>query len=255
MLNNRIVLNTLLFQQSHDIGESQLQIVENLLKYGIGNIEIRREYASQSFQEMKALNKMRLGKRLTLFYSVPDNLFVNGAINPELIQYIGEAQKMGVSYVKLTLGDFDNYSGNLFEDLSSIVPESIQINIENDQTISNSSIHSLVSFFNSSEKSGAHIGFVNDLGNWAFTGQDEQEASIQLLKYTNYVHLKSYQYETKSHHPQTVPFAKGELDWKKLLRLFSTDVPVALEYPTDGTSLKTDLSLLSDQLYGGETDV
>nr|WP_239643589.1 hypothetical protein [Oenococcus oeni] len=98
MQNNQIVANTLLLQHQHNAGKTQIELVKQLTKLGIWNIEVRREYFSDDLREMEALNCAKLGKRLTLFYSVPDVIFKSGQINPKLLQYFAEASLFGASY-------------------------------------------------------------------------------------------------------------------------------------------------------------
>lgn len=243
MNTNRIVLNTLISQQDQQNGTSQLKIVESLLQTGITNIELRREYNTNSINELLNLSELREKNRLTFFYSVPDNVFVNGELNLKLLQYIEESQLLGVHYLKMTLGDFDAKNFAAIDQLLSLLPSSIELNIENDQTSSNSDVNKLMSFCKMFEHSNRKVGLVNDLGNWIFTKQNVEEVSKILLPYTRFIHLKSFKLVNGK--PETVSFTKGEMDWKKVIALFNSDLPIGIEYPTSISELKTDLTHLN----------
>lgn len=243
MLQNRIVLNTLVSQPDHNAGVAQPELVTNLLNTNVTNIELRREYGNQTLSELQKLSQIRADHRLTFFYSVPDNLFIAHKLNLHLLQYVAEAQLLGASYIKMTLGDFDHSDAHLVDSLLSLIPESIQLNIENDQSAANSDTKKLAAFFDQFNDRSRKIGFVNDLGNWIFTHQDAETSAQALLPYTRFVHLKSYLLDDKQQ-PATVSFTKGDLNWKRLLNLFDTTLPVALEYPADSQALVADLAVL-----------
>ncbi|MFT8916877.1 MAG: sugar phosphate isomerase [Oenococcus sp.] len=243
MKNNQIVINTLVLQQQHDKGQTQTALVDQLVNAGIWRIELRREYFHFFLQEMEALNYAKLGKRLTLFYSVPDVLFIQGQVNPKLLQYFAEAKLFGASYVKLNVGDFASFHGDLQRELGSILPESIELNVENDQTPLSGSAENIESFLKNAKDHHVKVGFVNDLGNWVFTKQDPFTATKRLNSFTNYLHVKDYVIENGQ--PKTVAIDQGNLDWRALLNLTAGDLPVALEYPVESmTQLQLDISIL-----------
>lgn len=244
MEKSRIVLNTLIGQSAHDDGQSQVAIVKNLLPLGFTNLELRREYWNGQLDELKILAELKLKYRLTYFYSIPETLFVDGHLNHDLLQYCGEAQIMGANYLKLNLGDFQEGNVGELDWLAKILPSSMQINLENDQTTNNASVDRLSHFFKLARDRHINIGFVNDLGNWVYTNQEEAKATKQLLPYTRYVHLKGY--ATNGGRPRTTSFtdAASQLDWQGLIQRFDSDLPVALEYPADLKDLKSDLQTL-----------
>jgi hypothetical protein len=238
-----LVLNTLVLQSEHNQGKSQLELVKQLLATDCHAIELRREFGDGSLAELEALNALRLQHQLVYFYSVPENLFINQQLNPQLLQIIGEAEHLGASYIKMTLGDY--VSGQEFDSqqLTSILPASIHLNLENDQTQENTEPEKLKDFFDRFDTTKIKVGFVNDLGNWIFVNRDAEMATKTLLPYTRFVHLKSYVLDAKGR-PTTVPFDQGELDWRAALQKFDSSLPVALEYPTTLTALQDDLRTL-----------
>lgn len=243
MNSNRLVLNTLVAQVAHDTGSNQEQLVKDLLNSGINNIELRREYGNATINELDRLSELRKRYRLTYFYSVPDNLFVNQQLNVKLLQYVAETQRLGAGYIKMTLGDYNDANSALIDELLTVIPTSIQLNIENDQTISNSDTSKLELFFKKFDRRDRKVGFVNDLGNWIFTNQDAVTATKALLSYTRFIHLKGFVLN-QNENPETVSFVQGKLDWLEILKLFPTDLPIALEYPADANMLNNDISKL-----------
>lgn len=169
-------------------------------------------------------------------------------MNLNILQYVSEAQRLGASYIKMNLGDFDESNDTFIDYLLTIIPSGIQLNVENDQTESNSDIEKLSLFFEKFEGRNQKVGFVNDLGNWIFTDQDAITATNRLLKYTRFVHLKGYVLD-QDNKPKTVSFVDGKLNWRLLLEKFSKDLPIALEYPADDVSLQADIqTLISEDL-------
>lgn len=243
MTQPQLVLNTLVLQAEHDQGKSQLDLVKKLLVTHCHAIELRREFGDGSLAELDALNALRLQHQLFYFYSVPENLFVNQQINPQLLQIIAEAERLGASYIKMTLGDY--VAGQSFDcqQLISLLPAHLHLNLENDQTQGNTEPAKLKDFFEHFSTTTTKVGFVNDLGNWIFVNRDANAATKTLLPYTRFVHLKNYVLDAQGQ-PATVPFDQGEIDWHAALQQFDSQLPVALEYPTTLAALQTDLQTL-----------
>lgn len=100
---------------------------------------------------------------------------------------------MGVSKIKFNTGRFDRYQGNLKLDLSRLPLNEIEMNVENDQTEASGNVAPIKAFLEATGKVGFNqIGYVYDLGNWAFTGNDAIQSAKALAAYTNYIHLKKY---------------------------------------------------------------
>ena len=79
---------------------------------------------------------------------------------------------MGANYLKMTLGNFDFHNINELQRLNRLLPDSMQLNLENDQSLANAKISRLVDFFRVANENNVQIGFVNDLGKWVYTKQD-----------------------------------------------------------------------------------
>ncbi|MGH1829861.1 TIM barrel protein [Enterococcus gilvus] len=228
MSDNKLVLNFLVFSDKVESGVLQSDLLQESADLGFQQVEVRREYFKDLENEIPVIQSeaQRLG--LTLFYSVPDDIYVNGALNPKLMAYLKEAKQMGVKHIKWNIGDFD---GELHEpELKALVDEGIEISIENDQTQTSGTIKAIDAYMKAVTNAGIAIGYVYDLGNWRFVGENEVRAAETLRNYVHYIHVKDVRY--KGHQPQAVGLDHGEIDWRNVLKQLPQNVPVAIEYPT-----------------------
>lgn len=227
-----LILNTWIFEQDVKNGTPQAELVDRTAKLGADGIEIRREYFTDLETETAAVGERAKANGLMVTYSVPDELFFeDGQFNPKLTTYFDEAKAMGVSKIKFNTGRFDRYQGNLKLDLSRLPLNEIEMNVENDQTEASGNVAPIKAFLEAAGKVGFNqIGYVYDLGNWAFTGNDAIQSAKALAAYTNYIHLKN----TVSDHGELKTSADlntGIYDWKRILNELPNDVPIALEFP------------------------
>jgi len=227
--------NLLLMAKDWQAGRSQAELVEALASLGFETIEIRREYFKSVDDEKEAIRQLQEAKGFQLFYSVPDEVFVNGALNPKLQTYLDEAKSMHVSKIKWNIGDFEGFQGDLKETLEPIVSQGIEVNIENDQTQTSGRIQPVQKFLEAAKAAGLDLGYVYDLGNWPFVGEKPEEAAGLLKDYVRYIHIKDDIISGEK--PVTVPLDTGELDWRSILDVLPQDVPIALEYPTESTEV------------------
>ncbi|MGV0167312.1 sugar phosphate isomerase/epimerase family protein [Furfurilactobacillus sp. WILCCON 0119] len=232
MMNaQQIVLNTLVFaDQVTNEHTLQATLLAAVPTFGISNAEIRREYISDFATEIPAIKAAADTNHLRLFYSVPEVLFLDGGqLNPNLKQYFDEAQAMGMFAIKLNIGDFAHYQGDLTADFGPLLATGIQVNIENDQTVQSGSSANILTFLNAAKAAGVDIQYVFDLGNWRFVAENELTVASELAPFTRYIHVKNVTIEDGK--PSVTALDTGVIDWQKALTLLPTDVPVALEYP------------------------
>lgn len=228
MMNGRLVLNFLVYADRVANGELQGELLQEIADLGFTQVEIRREYFQNIDEEIPVIKSEAERLQMKLFYSVPDEVYVDGKINPKLGQYLTDAQQMGVKHIKWNTGDFN---GDLHEEeLKALLDKGVEISIENDQTQTSGTIKAIDSYMKAIKKAGVNIGYVYDLGNWRFVGEDELEAAELLKDYVHYIHVKDVRYEDKK--PVAAGLDHGEINWRKVLQLLPQDVPVAIEYPT-----------------------
>ena len=67
-----IVANLLLLASEWQAGQSQADLVSELVNLGFSTIEVRREYFRDISRELPQVAELAKDHQLTLFYSVPD---------------------------------------------------------------------------------------------------------------------------------------------------------------------------------------
>lgn len=227
-MNNKLVLNFLVYADRVTNGATQSELLQEISDLGFTQVEIRREYFKNIGSEIPVIQSEAKRLSLDLFYSVPDEVYVQGEVNPKLEQYLSEAKQMGVKHIKWNIGDF---IGTLHEDeLKALLDQEVEISIENDQTQTSGTIDAIGRFMKAVKAAGLTIGYVYDLGNWRFVGENELEAAELLKDYVHYIHVKDVKYNEEQ--PIAVGLDHGVIDWRKALDLLPKDVPVAIEYPT-----------------------
>lgn len=232
MKKEKLVLNFLVFADKVKDGALQADLLQKAADLGFTQVEIRREYFRDINEEKSVIESEAKRLGLDLFYSVPDEVYVNGKINPKLEQYVIEAKQMGVKHIKWNIGD---YNGELYlNELKALLDRGIAISIENDQTQTSGTIAAIDTYMKAVTKAGVNIGYVYDLGNWRFVGEDERAAAELLKDYVQYIHVKDVQLVDQK--PQAIGLDHGEIDWRKVLQILPQDVPVAIEYPTITTT-------------------
>ncbi|GCF95013.1 hypothetical protein NRIC_29040 [Enterococcus florum] len=231
-MKKQLVLNFLVFAEKVEQGILQADLLKEASELGFSKVEIRREYFQDIAKEIPEIKKVAKELQLELFYSVPDEVFVVGKLNPRLLTYLDEAEDMGVQHIKWNIGDFN---GELpVAELHQLTARGIEINIENDQTNVSGTIVAIKTFMEAIRRKQIDIGYVYDLGNWRFVGEDELNAAEALKEYVHYIHVKDVAYAKNQ--PQVAELDQGVINWRKVLAILPQDVPVAIEYPTSSAT-------------------
>jgi len=190
MKKSQIVLNHLVFASDRENGRQQLDMLKKVVGFGIQSAELRREYFDDIIAETPAISTYAKSENLRLFYSVPDDLFVNHRVNPKLSQYYHEAIQLGVSVIKFNTGDFETLLPEDIVAIDKLLQLGIQTNIENDQTQTSGKMHAIEKFMTAAHAADLAIGYVYDMGNWRYVGENELTAAKQLASYVRYIHVK-----------------------------------------------------------------
>ncbi len=227
-----LILNTWIFEQDVKSGVLQQDLVDRVSDLGADGIEIRREYFKDLETEIKEVGKRAQERGLIVNYSVPDVVFLeNGTLNPDLPKYFAEGEAMGISKIKFNTGYFDNFNGDLVTELKQLPIDQIEMNVENDQTSVSGTIDAISNFLGEAYKLGlTQVGYVYDLGNWAFTHGDAFDAAKKLSRYTHYIHLKNT-IETNGELQTSADLNEGLFNWVDLVNRLPKNVQYALEYP------------------------
>lgn len=229
-----LILNTWIFEADVQNGAKQEDLVDRVAALGADGIEVRREYFKDFESELPEVAKRATDHNLIVNYSVPDVLFEdNGSLNPKLGDYFKEGQILGLEKIKFNIGHFDKFTGDLKMAFSNLPLNEIQLNVENDQTQVSGTVVAIKTFLDAAHKSGlTGLGYVYDLGNWAFTGGDAVAAAKELAPYTHYIHLKNTTVDNgKLGTPDDLD--TGIFDWRDLISILPSNQSYALEYPMD----------------------
>lgn len=228
MKSTQLVLNLLVFADEVAAGAKQSELIQKAADLGFSKVEIRREYFKALETELLEVKKIAEANQIELFYSVPDEVFLKNGLNPKLNEYLSEAKLAGVKHIKWNIGAFNEKSD--LSQLAKLTGSQIEINIENDQTQTSGTISAISQFMEAVKKNQVDVGYVYDLGNWRFVGEDEKIAAEKLTDYVRYIHVKDVSYSNGQ--PQAAFLDQGEINWREILTILPQDVPVAIEYPT-----------------------
>ncbi|MCC4510802.1 sugar phosphate isomerase/epimerase [Limosilactobacillus reuteri] len=234
-----LILNTWIFEKDIQKGTSQVDLVDRVKKLGADGLEVRREYFKDFDTELTGIHEAAQRKNMIINYSVPDVIFEkDGSINPNLSKYFDEGKRMGINKIKFNTGNFENYTGNLVKDFSRLPLAEIKMNVENDQTPISGTPDAIYAFLTNARKAGLNsIGYVYDLGNWAFTGFNAIEAAKKLAPFCDYIHLKNSMLDSDGNMITTNNLDKGMFNWQIIINYLPKDVQYALEYPMDNDEL------------------
>lgn len=229
-----LILNTWIFESDVKKGATQAELVDRVAKLGADGIEVRREYFKNLDSELSDVATRAKAHNLIVNLSVPDVVFLeDGSVNPMLSQYFEEGKKLGISKIKFNTGHFVNFKGDLAEEFSKFPLDEIEMNVENDQTPVSGTVEAITNFLSAAHDKGlTQLGYVYDLGNWAFTRGDAVESAKALAKYTHYIHLKNT-IDNNGELTTSADLNTGMYDWKNIISYLPGDVQFALEYPMD----------------------
>jgi sugar phosphate isomerase/epimerase len=231
MRNVVIPLNALDRNEVREKG--QRFFIQKMYGTGVSGVEIRRELLTVHDHPLGHLKTIADEMGMFLVYSSPSPLWVaNGRLNEELRLVIQEAKELGAVMLKVPLGCYDPLLCEM-DDLKTLleeIKEQLQLFIENDQTPNGGTISSLYRFFNDIHEYQLPVYMTFDIGNWKYCGESAAVALSHFHPFIRYVHLKHV--EKYDGGLKTVPLTEeNSKEWKAILRAFSTDLPIALEFP------------------------
>lgn len=245
---SQICANLLLFENEWKSGASQSQLLIESARLGFRTVELRQEYFRELTDEISQLVKMAETHEISLYLSVPDILFLpDGSLNPKLASYLTEAKALKSHRLKLNIGNYEAFAGNLSETLLSYLLQGVQISVENDQSQENGSIQPIKKFLDAAHKNGLAVDFTFDSGNWLAAGEDPLLAAEVLSEYTEYIHVKDMKSIDRKF--EAVRLDTGQLPWRRILQRLPKSKPIALEYPAENHDLiLKDLTLINSFL-------
>lgn len=228
-----IGVNTLVFMEElNEKVKKQWEYFPDLKQIGFPFVEVRREFFQNVDDELEQTARKASEYDLTLYYSVPDVLFVDGEVNPHLRSYFDEAAKLAVLQVKLTLGTFYQWSDAVVDELKQILSEypTIQLSIENDQSTSAGSAKNLAQFAVEVHEQDLPIKLTFDTGNFVYIQEDPEESARILQEFVGYIHIKNVRINAEND-LELALYDTGDINLKPVLHAFRENVVAAIEYP------------------------
>lgn len=232
-----IILNTIVFKDQLDRGVKQKALLQQAKEIGVSNVEIRREYITDSFAELLEIYTESKKLHIDLFYSINDDLILQGKVNQLLSQYISEALMLEAKILKLNVGNVPDLA--VLKEIPQKMPADLTLMVENNQIKGNGSLNNIETVVQTLAQWEIPIQLVFDTANWAWVGDDPYVAAAKLSPYTGYLHLKNF--ELANGGLQTSGLFEGELNINQILSFFPTTTLMALEYPEDHVRLKKDI--------------
>jgi len=221
------------FNRNEVLEKDQASFISKIKTAGAYGVEIRRELFPEGSPNLSSIKEELEKFPLFTVYSTPVEIWLeDGSINLENLQKIfHEAKEMGASWIKVSLGHFNNNisDGRLLKEFLE-KESAIQLLVENDQTKYGGSIRSFQSFFESVIKNDIPIKMTFDIGNWYYSGESVHEAIAPLKSHVMYLHLKHV--ENQDGHLITLPLPADEsAEWRKMVGQFPQGLNRALEIP------------------------
>lgn len=222
-------VNTIAYMWALNEGIDQTELLSHIRDNGGSIAEVRREYIKKEQLERIAERAKLLDQ--TVYYSVPEELFVNGQVNYDMLKEVmEEAQILTAACVKFSLGDLrkvdDAQIKELCEYVNGIGPFVL---IENGPKGPEGDADLLEEFFRRQEVFGGNVKLTFDTGNFAAAGFDPLECAKRLAKKTAWIHLKDMKQQDGS--TVNTMLGEGEIPFEEILSLFGREVPAAIEYP------------------------
>jgi sugar phosphate isomerase/epimerase len=229
---NHVIIPLNAFDRKEVLENGQLSFISIIQASGAYGVEIRRELFSEQDLPLKQLREKIAGSLFTV-YSAPVELWkMDGSVNEEKIQVIKEeALLLGARWVKVSLGHYIKGVSDL-EKLNQFLEHfgSLELLIENDQTLHGGNVETLRSFFESASIAGVPVKMTFDTGNWLFTNEHQIKAFEMLKDYISYLHLKEVVQTGRG--LVTTELSKCETaDWRKVAEQLPENLPRALEFP------------------------
>lgn len=246
-------INTVMYVDAMNEGTPQSALLEPIAAY-FPIAEVRREFIAGGNDADPAfaaeIDAIRSGVRmfnLRMYYSVPEDFCIDGAVNPRLDQYIREANAITAMGMKFAVGDVPNTPLDALREAAARIRRSgVTVTIENDQSADHGSLDwALTSLRRLREADAADIAFCYDCGNWVWAGVDPDEAFDALLARDaiGEYQIKNVNRPGEPNHPAPALLNDGMVDWAAQIRRLPADVPVTLEYPAPLELIDSEVSI------------
>lgn len=245
-----ILMNTAIFLDQLQEGKRQSELLPLLENLEIQGVQVRGEFmpeTTDAFEhEMTALVDECNAQHWELHYSVPKALFVDGAVNPKLAEYLKTAQQYELTSLKFSLGAASPEAIQVARD--QIQSSSVTVTVENEGNDQGTEIN-LQEQLPVITKDGV-IGFTFDAGNWYWVSKNYNVPAIfkKLKPYVTVLHLKNIDVKQL----ETTLLKDGDTDWQALVAQNDPSVPIFLEYAISTDEISSELKQVRAVLLGKE---
>ena len=214
----------------------QLWFATLALQAGADGVEVRGELLRGGDDELRDFAQALPGR--TRVYSSPEGLWsADAALDIAALERgVSAARTLGAQRLKMSIGGWRADSAPSLDTLRDrLADASVELVIENDQTVAAGTLPALAAFFAAAQAAGLPLGMTFDMGNWHWTGECPQQAAHSLAARVRYVHCKGVQRQPRKW--IAVPLADSAAPWRAVLRAMPRAVPWAIEYPLVGDDL------------------
>lgn len=220
-------VNTIVYMKMMQEGTGQQELLGHIKENGAEIAEVRREFLNK--EELAGIRDEAARLGLTVYYSVPEEIFADGKLNTEILKEVfEEAKLLQTKCVKLSLGNYQNVDSREVRQMAELMKDQpFDVLIENAPQGPAGDADLLEHFFRDQEKAGGKVGLTFDTGNFAAAGFAPETCADQFAPWTRWIHLK----DTKN--GEVTMLREGEIDFAGVLKSFSKTVPAAIEYPCE----------------------
>lgn len=234
-------INTLMYLDAMKAGTPQSALIARIAEF-LPIAEVRREFiaggndADPAFRdELCKIRDAAASRDMTLYYSVPEDFCSDGAVNPRLKTFLNEANALGASGMKFSVGDVPNTPLEALKEADGLIRrEGVAVCVENDQSAGHGSLEWAMEAMQRLTAAGAGVKFCYDCGNWVWAGVDP-DAAFDALLADNAIgeyQIKNVNRPGEPNHPSPALLNDGMVDWASQIRRLPELVPITLEYPS-----------------------
>lgn len=243
-----LLISLAAFGSSEVLKLGQLHYTRLAQQAGADGVEVRAELLRDAAAELPAL----AASGFVAVYSNPEPLWAaDGSLDEGALERgLQAATQLGARRLKMSIGGFDAGSAASLASLAALrgrlAGSTVELVIENDQTLKAGTLAALQRFFAAQDAAGLDLGLVFDMGNWHWLGECPQQAAAALGARVRYVHTKGV--FRRAERWVAVPLAESAAPWRSVLRALPAGQPWAIEYPLQGEDLlattRNELALL-----------
>mgnify|MGYP004475019131 CR=1 FL=1 len=231
-------INTAVYLNEVQGGQSQFECLKQLVGQPIDNIEVRGELFDRASRdkELFMIQTLCTSQNWGFYFSIPTQLFDQGQLNPEFAEYVDLAKQYHMAGLKISLGDaagFDLHTAATLHRL--LVDYQGQVTVEN-QPNAFSKLPAFAETVKALLEAVPELGYTFDSGNWYWIDEPSAKAFASLKSVTTIFHLKDILNQ------DTVMLGEGQTDWAAMVNALDEHVPVFLEYAITPDQVLTELA-------------